>query len=185
MSNADLIHSLAAAGVIKTGSFTLKSGVTSPVYIDLRRLIGYPSLLRQVAVAYAAAAAKLDFDVLAALPYAAMPIGTTLSLEMDRPMVYPRKERKAYGTDKMVEGVFEPGQRALVIDDVITDGGAKLEGIEVLRGAGLEISDVLILVDREAGGRERLAEAGFTLHTVTTLSEILSTLGMSLQSSHA
>lgn len=175
MQTSELIHKLAAAGVIKTGSFTLKSGATSPVYIDLRRLVGYPSLLRSVAQAYAEVATGLSFDVLAALPYAAMPIGTALSLEMNRPMVYPRKERKGYGTDKLVEGVYEEGQTALVVDDVITDGGAKLEGIQALRDAGLEVNDVLILVDREAGGRERLAEQGYTLHSVTTLSQILAT----------
>jgi uridine monophosphate synthetase len=172
----DLIRQLNEIGAIKTGSFTLKSGAMSPVYVDLRLLAGYPSTLRDVARAYADVATSLEFDVLAALPYAAMPIGTALSLHMNRPMVYPRKEKKGYGTDKVVEGVFRPGDVALVVDDVITDGGAKLEGIHLLEEAGLVIQDVLVLVDREAGGREALAAAGYRLHCMLTLAEILETL---------
>ncbi|MEX2237321.1 MAG: orotate phosphoribosyltransferase [Dehalococcoidia bacterium] len=178
MDRRALIQLLAEAEVVRTGNFTLKSGATSPVYIDLRRLVGYPNVLREVASAYADRASKLKFDVLAALPYAALPIGTALSLDMERPLVYPRKERKDYGTAKQVEGVFEEGQRALVIDDVITDGGAKLEGIEALEGAGLVVQDILVLVDREAGGRETLAERGYRLHTILTLAEILDAMGV-------
>ena len=174
-----LIKDLNAVGVVETGEFTLKSGVTSPVYINLRRLVGYPRLLARVATVYAEAAGSLPFDVLAALPYAAMPIGTALSLQMDRPMVYPRKERKGYGTDKLVEGIFQAGDTALVVDDVITDGGAKLEGIHALEDAGLRINDVLVLVDRESGGREALSAAGYQLHALLTLDEILRSVGVS------
>jgi uridine monophosphate synthetase len=174
-----LIADLHAAGVVETGEFTLKSGAVSPVYIDLRRLVAYPRLLARVAAAYAEAAGRLQFDVLAALPYAAMPIGTALSLHMDRPMVYPRKERKGYGTDKIVEGIFEAGATALVIDDVVTDGGAKLEGIHALEEAGLIVRDVLVLVDREAGGNEALAASGYELHSLLTLAEIIAATGVS------
>lgn len=172
--HSSLIRELYAAGIVETGEFTLKSGAVSPVYIDLRRLVGYPALLARVAEIYAEAADSFEFDVLAALPYAAMPIGTALSLRMGRPMVYPRKERKGYGTDKLVEGIYQEGETALVIDDVVTDGGAKLEGIQALEGAGLVVKDVLVLVDRESGGREALAAAGYRLHALLTLDEILS-----------
>lgn len=178
MSTPELISSLASAGVVKTGSFILKSGITSPVYVDLRVVVAYPELLREIARAYARKLPRLEFDVLAALPYAAMPIGTALSLESGFPMVYPRKERKGYGTDKLVEGLFQPGDTGLVIDDVITDGGAKLEGITALRDAGLVVRDILVLVDREQGGRERLAAEGYRLHSVMTLAEIVETLAV-------
>lgn len=179
MDKQALINELHSAGVVETGEFTLKSGAVSPVYIDLRRLVAFPRLLASVAAAYAEAAAKLQFDVLAALPYAAMPIGTALSLHMDRPMVYPRKERKGYGTAKLVEGIFQRGATALVIDDVVTDGGAKLEGIHALEEAGLVVNDVLVMVDREAGGREALEAGGYELHSLLTLAEILSATGVS------
>jgi orotate phosphoribosyltransferase len=171
-----LIQQLNEAGAIKTGSFTLKSGATSPIYVDLRLLVGHPALLQEVAAAYGRLIDGLEYDVLAALPYAGLPIGMAVSLHLNEPLVYPRKERKGYGTDKLVEGVFRPGDRAVVIDDVITDGGAKIEGIQSLLEAGLAVTDIAVLVDREEGGRERLAEAGYRLHAVTTLADILRTL---------
>ena len=91
--NKDVLpQQLFDAGCIKFGTFTLKSGLTSPVYIDLRLLASYPALLRDVARAMAAFARELAFDRIAAIPLAGLPIGTALALEMDRPMIYPRPE---------------------------------------------------------------------------------------------
>ena len=99
-----LADGLLSVGCVKFGEFTLKSGQKSPIYIDLRRLVAFPELLKQVAAAYAEIMDGLDFDMLAALPYAAMPIGTAISLHGSWPMIYPRKEVKGYGTKVEVEG---------------------------------------------------------------------------------
>ncbi|RLD06232.1 MAG: orotate phosphoribosyltransferase, partial [Chloroflexi bacterium] len=134
---SNLADELLSAGCVKFGEFTLKSGLKSPIYIDLRRLVGFPDLLRDVASAYATILDALEFDLLAALPYAAMPIGTAISLHGGWKMVYPRKEAKGYGTKVEVEGVFDAEQRAVVIDDLISTGGSKLEGIIKLNAVGL------------------------------------------------
>ncbi len=168
-----LADGLLEAGCIKFGSFTLKSGLESPIYLDLRRLIGYPRLLAQVADAYVSILKGLDFDHLAPLPYAAMPIGTAISLQADWPMIYPRKEAKQYGTKARIEGIFQPEERAVIIDDLITTGGSKLEGIEKLTSAGLTVSDVVVLVDRRAPGENELAQRGYALHSVLTLPKLL------------
>jgi len=99
-----------------------------------------------------------------------------MSLESDRPLVYPRKEVKDYGTRRQVEGVFQPGDRALVIDDVITTGGAKLEAIVPLREAGLVVEDILVLVDRGQAGAQALAAAGLRLHSVLKVGALLEEL---------
>jgi uridine monophosphate synthetase len=170
---AALADGLLAAGCIKFGQFTLKSGLLSPIYIDLRLLVSYPALLRQVAAAYLPVLRRLAFDRLAALPYAALPIAAAISLSGGWPLVYPRKETKAYGTRAEVEGLFAPGERVVIIDDLATTGSSKFEAIEKLSAAGLNSEDVVVLVDRQSGAAETLAERGHRLHAVFTLTQLL------------
>jgi len=163
-------------GCIQFGHFTLASGQTSPIYIDLRLLVSDPAILQRVAQAYAEVLSHLQFDRLAAIPYAALPIGTAVALEMGIPLIYPRKETKKYGTRRPIEGKFEPGERVVIVDDVITTGGSKLAAIEPLERAGLIVRDVVVLLDREQGGKEELAQRGYQLHSVLTITELLGML---------
>jgi orotate phosphoribosyltransferase len=168
-----LADSLLEAGCIKFGEFTLKSGLKSPIYIDLRLIISYPKLLEQVGAAYLPLMEKLQFDRIAGLPYAAIPIATVISLAGDYPMIYPRKEVKEYGTKAEIEGEYHEGETVVVIDDLATTGGSKFEAIEKLTGAGLVVKDVVVLVDRQSGAKESLAKAGYAMHGVLTISEML------------
>ena len=168
-----LADNLLEAGCIKFGEFTLKSGLTSPIYIDLRRIISHPKLLADVAQAYLPILSNLQFARLAGLPYAAIPIATAISLAGNYPMIYPRKEPKTYGTKAEIEGEYHVGETALVIDDLATTGGSKFEAIEKLTAAGLIVKDVVVLVDRQSGAKESLAEAGFAMHAVLTISQLL------------
>ncbi len=168
-----LADELLSAGCIKFGEFTLKSGLKSPIYIDLRRIISYPKLLEQVGAAYLPLLEGLKFDRLAGLPYAAIPIATTVSLQGNYPMIYPRKEVKAYGTKAEIEGEFHAGETALVIDDLATTGGSKFEAIEKLTGAGLKVTDVVVLVDRQSGAKESLEQAGYFMYAVFNITQLL------------
>jgi uridine monophosphate synthetase len=168
-----LALALAQAGCVQVGDFTLKSGEQSPIYLDLRRLSSSPAALRVVSAALVEILRALQFDHLAPIPYAGLPLGTAAALALNASMIYPRREVKDYGTRASVEGVFESGDTAVVVDDLATKGDAKLEAIEVLRAAGLQIRDVVVLIDRQQGAAETLTQAGCRLHAVTTLSELL------------
>ena len=168
-----LADSLLEAGCIKFGNFTLKSGLQSPIYIDLRQIITYPKLLEQIGAAYLPLLKELKFDRIAGLPYAAIPIATAISLAGNYPMIYPRKEAKTYGTKAEIEGEYHAGETVVVIDDLATTGGSKFEAIEKLTGVGLIVKDVVVLVDRQSGAKESLAQAGYSMQAVLTISQLL------------
>lgn len=170
---ASLADGLLEAGCIKFGEFTLKSGLKSPIYIDLRQIITYPTLLKQIAQAYLPVLSILQFSRIAGLPYAAIPIATAISLAGNYPMIYPRKEAKTYGTKAEIEGEYHAGETVVVIDDLATTGGSKFEAIEKLIGAGLFVKDVVVLVDRQSGAKESLEQAGYHLHAVLTITQLL------------
>lgn len=168
-----LAEGLLKTGCVKFGEFTLKSGIISPIYIDLRQLVSHPKLLAQVASSYLPILRSLVFDRMAALPYAAIPIATAISLQSDWPLVYPRKEIKTYGTKAEIEGQFQAGEEVVVIDDLATTGGSKFEAIERLEAAGLVVKDVVVLIDRQSGAAQSLESAGYCMHAVLTLSQLL------------
>ncbi len=170
---AALADALLEAGCVRFGRFTLKSGLESPIYIDLRRLISYPRLLEQVARAYLRLLRGLSFDRIAGLPYAALPIVTAVALAGGYPALYPRKEAKGYGTQAVIEGDFQAGETVVVLDDLTTTGLSKFEAVEKLTAAGLVVRDVVVLIDRQSGARQALAAHGLRLHAVMTLGDML------------
>jgi uridine monophosphate synthetase len=172
-SIARLAQDLIDSRCVRFGSFKLKSGSLSPIYLDLLRLVTHPAILRRVARAYAATLKELEFDRLAGIPYAALPIATAIALEIDRPLIYPRREAKDYGTQAAIEGDYQAGETIVVIDDLATTGGSKIVAIQKLEEAGLKVRDVVVLIDRGQGAGPMLAEAGYQLHSVVNLLDLL------------
>ena len=178
MRPEELIISLYRIGAIRFGDFTLKSGRNSSVYLDVRRIISFPNLLRAAASSLWESLDKRAKTVthLCGVPYTALPIATCLSLSQEIPMVLRRKEQKTWGMGKTIEGVFKTDDRCLIIEDLITSGSSILETVADLRTAGFTVTDAAFLIDREAGGMQALLEAGIQGHAVFTMTQLLNFL---------
>lgn len=175
----ELILQLFDIDCILFGEFVQASGEVFPYYIDLRKIISNPQLFHQVLNAYAEILETLTFDRLAGIPYGSLPTATGLSLRLNHPMIFPRKEVKAHGTRRLVEGNFQPGETVAVVDDILISGKSVMEGAEKLKSVGLVVEDIVVFIDHERGVKDRLKSNGYRAHSVLTLSEITETLGRS------
>jgi uridine monophosphate synthetase len=167
-----LLDALISTGCFKLGEFTLKSGKKSPFYIDLRRLVSDPRAMAAAGEAYERCAEGLAYDRIAGIPAAGLPLATAASLRVGRPMVWPRMPVKEHGTGNKVEGDYKAGERALLLDDLITTGASKLEAAEILRGEGLVVEDLVVLIERGRQGRADMEGAGIRLRAFIHVREL-------------
>lgn len=176
MDKEKLILKLFELGVLQFGQFTLKSGLSSPFYLDFRRIIAYPDTLKDISEQLWKLVEDLEFDHLCGVPYAALSLSSAMSMMHGKPMVVKRKEQKSHGTKKLVEGIFHEGQKCVVIDDVISSGISMIETLEAIEDEGLIVEHVLSIVDRMQGGVSTLERQGYQVHSVYTIQEILEVL---------
>jgi uridine monophosphate synthetase len=172
----DLILQLYDMGCIAFGDHVQSSGLTFPYYVDLRKIISNPQVFHQILTAYADVLKNLDFDRIAGIPYGSLPTATGLALRLGYPMIFPRKEVKTYGARRLIEGAYEKGETIVVIDDILITGKSVMEGAEKLKAEGLEVRDIVVLIDHGKGVKETLKQQGYQGHAVLTISEIAETL---------
>ncbi len=168
----DLILQLYDIGCVVFGDHVQASGAVFPYYIDLRKIISIPQIFHQIVSAYADILKDLKFDRIAGIPYGSLPTATGLALRMERPMIFPRKEVKTYGAGKLIEGHFQAGETIVVVDDILISGKSVMEGAGKLKSAGLNVEDIVVLIDHEQGVKDKLQAHGYRAHSVLALSEI-------------
>ena len=172
----DLILQLYDLGCIMFGDFVQASGATFPYYVDLRKIISNPQVFSLILTAYADILKTLNFDRIAGIPYGSLPTATGLSMRLSYPMIFPRKEVKAHGTRKIIEGNFCVGETVVVVDDILISGKSAIEGAQKLESAGLKVKDIVVFMDHEQGVKDKLKANGYCAHSVLTISEITKTL---------
>lgn len=176
----DLILDLFDIGCLLFGDYVQASGAVFNYYVDLRQIISDPNLFHRVLHSYGALLEGLDFDRIAGIPYGSLPTATGLSLALHKPLIYPRKEVKAHGARRLIEGDFNDGDRMVVVDDILITGDSVLEGISKLESSGLVVEDVVVFIDhggqRDRRARERLQAAGYRVHAVLDIETITRTL---------
>lgn len=171
----ELALDLHKIGALKFGEFNFKSGIVSPMYLDLRLFISYPVVLKKVAKIYADILKNIEYDRLAGVAYAALPIASAVSLEMERPWIFLRKEglNKSYGLQKSLEGEYKKGETVVMIEDLVTRATSLLEVIPVIEEHGLVVKDAVVLLDYGKGGPDNMKAEGYNVHAFMTTRELV------------
>jgi orotate phosphoribosyltransferase len=167
----ELIAMLKQCGALRFGKFKLTSGKESNYYIDIKHAITQPAILSRIADMMTAHIG--EEKLIAGMELGAVPIATALALKTQRPFLIIRKESKAHGTMKQIEGTYQAGDTVFLVEDVCTTAGSMIKSIEILRQHGCSISRAIVVVDREEGGREALAHMNVELLALLTSSELL------------
>ncbi len=167
-------------GALKFGDFTLTSGNKSSYYVDLRIVPSFPhqfrKMIKQLQSNISANIGLENFDYLVSVPTSGLVIASALAIETVKPIIYVRNKPKDHGTSKTIEGSFEQGKKALMIDDVATTGGSVINAIKSLKESGLVISDTFVIINRMEGASQALEAEGVKMHNLTDILEITKTL---------
>jgi len=171
----ELSRILHKIGAIKFGTFKLTSGRTSPYYIDLRIVPSFPDAFQRVCDMYVrlieTELGAQSFDRVAGIPTAGIPFASLVAYRMKKPFLYIRPRARLHGRERRIEGMIMPGNRVLLVDDLITTGLSLRKAAKAIRAEGGVVSDALVLLNREEGGKERLTKDNITLHYLLTARE--------------
>ena len=166
-------------GAIKFGIFKLTSGKMSPYYIDLRIIPSFPKTFGKIIDLYKQLINKFavnDYQKIGGVPTSGLIFSAILAYQLEKPFIYVRPERKKHGQIKRIEGILYPGDKIILVDDLITTGKSLISSIDALRSEGGEVSNVLVLVNREERGVEELKKLNVTVHSFVTITEIMDLL---------
>lgn len=170
---SNILHKI---GALKFGNFKLTSGDFSPYYMDLRIIPSFPQSFRKICDYYIKLILndikKENFDKIAGIPTAGISFASIVAYSLKIPFLYVRSTERQHGRGKCIEGILSPGERVLLLDDLITKGSSIIKAAEVVRAEGGQVCDAIVLVNREEGGKENLKLKNVKLHYLLTISEL-------------
>ncbi|XP_036150505.1 uridine 5'-monophosphate synthase-like [Monomorium pharaonis] len=159
---------------IKFGEFKTKIGLITPIYFDLRMIISYPKLMLKLSKAlWTLVDNPTKVSRICGVPYTALPLTTLISAQEEIPMLMKRKEAKSYGTKKLIEGIFSPGENCIIIEDIITSGSSILETVDALKKENLNVREAYVIIDREQGGRKNLENHGIKVKSLFVITQFM------------
>jgi orotate phosphoribosyltransferase len=174
---AKILHNIDA---LKFGVFKLTSGKVSPYYIDLRIIPSFPDAFREICDFYGESITSQiglqNFDRIAGIPIAGIPFASQIAYNLKKPFLYVRKGARRHGRQRRVEGLLASGDRVLLVDDLVTTGLTLKKAAEAVKAEGGVVKEAVALLDREEGGKEKLAKNGIQLHALLKISEVANTL---------
>ena len=167
-------------GAMKFGAFKLTSGKLSPYYIDLRIVPSFPDAFQKICDSYSkfirTEVGTENIDRVAGIPVAGIPFAAVVALDLKKPFLYVRKGVRRHGRERRIEGILAPGNRVLLIDDLVTGGLSLLKAAKSIMAEGGVVADAVVLIDRQEGGREKLEKNGVKLHSLLNITEVVNTL---------
>jgi orotate phosphoribosyltransferase len=162
---------------IKFGDYILASGKKSPYYIDLRQTISSPNTMDWIANSFTRIIlneiGRGKVDRILGVPTAGVPFATVVSQKLGLPLIYYRQARKEHGVKKKIEGILERNDRVLIVDDLITTGESVIEAAEVVRDQGGVVNELVVLLDREQGGQQKLRSSRIEPHVLFRISDAM------------
>jgi orotate phosphoribosyltransferase len=173
---SELAKILYRIGALKFGTFKLTSGEISPYYLDLRIVPSFPDAFKRICELYVelikSGVGTDGFDRIVGIPTAGISFASISAYNLKKPFLYVRTAERQHGRGRLVEGILLPGDRVLLMDDLITKGGSILNSAESVRAEGGVVTDAVVLMDREEKGKQNLAKSGINLHFLLTTSEL-------------
>jgi orotate phosphoribosyltransferase len=167
-------------GALEFGAFKLTSGKISPYYIDLRIIPSFPDAYQKISTHYAEYIKNIigtqNFERVAGIPIAGIPFASIIAYILQKPFLYVRRGARLHGRQRRIEGILAPGNRVLLVDDLITTGLSLKRAAKAIVAEGGTVTDAVVLLDREEGGTKKMKEAGINVHAMLSMSEIAATL---------
>ncbi len=177
---AELCKILNRIGALQFGTFKLTTGKISPYYVDLRVVPSFPDAFQKVCSYYMEFIKdeidEKNFERIAGIPIAGIPFASIVAYNFNKPFIYIRKGVRLHGRQRRIEGIIAPGDRVLLVDDLITTGLSLRKACKAITAEGGVVNEAAVLIDRQESGKERLAKDDIRLHALLNISEIANTM---------
>lgn len=170
MTHGELAKRIADVALLR-GEFILRSGRKSNYYLDKYRFETQPDVLLELGKMIAARI-PADAQRIAGPELGAVPLAASAAMQCGKPCLFVRNQKKEYGSAKQIEGVFKAGEKIVLVEDIVTSGGQVIEAAKTLRDVGLSLLKVIVIIDREEGGRQAIEGAGIKMDSLFTTTDL-------------